>query len=153
MTISIIKKLEAPVRKDKASNEERRYYLAGDIEVILTVMPPDHTQPKHGHSVATEVHYVQKGKVEVQTESGVQEFQAGDVFAFSPDRQLHQLRNPSKKEECLLLTIKVISDGRDHTAEFKGDKVEPDPQKGDNWVAEKKRLIFGQSKLDTGDQR
>ena len=140
MSIKEIRRHDAPLRTDQG--DVRFHYLAGDVELIHTILKPHLQQPAHGHKWATEVHYVMRGRVRVVLEENGSEafkiFNVGDVFAFPPDSSLHRLENIDP-EPAELLSMKFRSDGEDHTADFRNDKVIPMP----GWQPVQRRPIFG----------
>jgi uncharacterized cupin superfamily protein len=115
--------INRPLKTTRVSDfgDIRTYFLAQDIELIHTVLPPGTLQDRHGHAVVTELHYVVSGTVVIH-DQGTQTFSAGDAFAFPPDGSTHLIEN-SGSTPAVMLTVKFISPG-DATARFLADKLD-----------------------------
>jgi len=126
-------------RKDAVDRGDVVYYLGCDIEVMTARIPPGGVRSAHTHTKATEVNYVVSGATVVETETATETFSAGDVFGFAPDGQMHSVRNDGLVE-CVILTVKTVTDGADHTRDFQTDKV---PSEGRPAQHEPWRRFFG----------
>ena len=115
------------------------YYLGRDIEIISMCLRPGDLTEWHSHTKVTEVLYVVSGQVVVQTRGRTETFSHGDVFGFRPDGQEHRVRNDGPAE-CLIVTVKTVTDCADHTVDFQTDKQ---PNAGRSPSLEPWRKFFG----------
>jgi uncharacterized cupin superfamily protein len=102
--LKVRRSAEVPNREDRG--ERRLYHLFDEVEIIITHVPPGHTQPFHRHQEISELYYVVEGAVEAFEGDDSWVIERGDSFLVTPDAKFHTVSNHTKGY-AVMATIKL----------------------------------------------
>jgi quercetin dioxygenase-like cupin family protein len=113
---------EVPSAKINGTAESRLYYESPEqgFRIVVTTIPPGHTQNEHRHDYLLDIIYVLEGQVQVSERSGgiflEETLECGDMVCFMPPA-FHNVANKST-ETARTLTLKMVTDSGISPDEF-----------------------------------
>ena len=120
--MKVLRGKDVPVRDE--AGEKRVYHLFDQAEIIITHLPPAHTQPFRRHREISELYYVLEGTITAYEGNTSWTLEEGDSFLLTPSSKFHTVSNQSKRY-AKIATIKLKPAPETCPELFQRDKETP----------------------------